>query len=139
MSAEEISAEEISAEERAEGFRHIDGVVPARIEFEWVNLTPHDINFRPAKDTGLFPKDIPSVGVARLNSSVETEGIIRHRQLGSVVGLPAPHLGVIYICSSMVADAANAEGRQDVVAPAGDIRDEKGRVIGTSYFIQNVR
>jgi len=125
--------------ERILGAQCTSGAVPGTVEFEWVNLTPHEINFRPAANTGLCERTIPSVGSARLNSSVEAEGIIRQRRLGCIVGLPEPAAGIVYIASSMVADAANAAGRTDVVAPAGDIRDAQGRIIGTSYFVQNVR
>jgi hypothetical protein len=125
--------------ERMLGAQCTSGAVPGTVEFEWVNLTPHEINFRPAANTGLCERTIPSVGSARLNSSVEAEGIIRQRRLGCIVGLPEPTPGCIFIASSMVADAANAAGRTDVVAPAGDIRDAQGRIIGTSYFVQNVR
>jgi hypothetical protein len=53
---------------------------------------------------------------------------------GPVQGLPAPQEGVILIVSRIVAEAAKAEGRGDLVVPDGVIRDAGGGVLGCARF-----
>lgn len=52
----------------------------------------------------------------------------RTRALGEVVGLPGRSPGMLYLVSTMVADAASY--RDDLVVPGDLVRDEAGKVIG---------
>lgn len=56
----------------------------------------------------------------------------RTRALGEVVGLPGRAPGVLYLVSTMVADAASY--RDDLVVPGDLVRDEAGKVIGCRGF-----
>ncbi len=104
-----------------------------------VNLTPHAINL-----PGLTVE--PSGKVARCAETVEDRGFraiggsgvkipIIAKRVGNIEGLPPIHLGpaadptIYYIVSALVAQAAWATGRDDVVCPGNPVRD-KGNVIG---------
>ena len=91
-----------------------------------VNLTPHPLEF----SNGLT---IQSTGIARCEAVESeigtTDGLpIVVTTFGQVVGLPEPQDGVIYVVSSITAQAC--KGREDVFVPARPIRDEKGRIVG---------
>ncbi len=103
---------------------------------EFLNLTPHPLTLKTEGQT----IEIPVSGqVARLNSSTEGDGLVRVRRMGQVIGLPEAKEGTLCVVSSMVMSAACAQGRTDVVAPAGDIRDAQGRIVGTTHFVREAR
>jgi hypothetical protein len=99
-----------------------------------INLTPHAVNI-----CGVTIQ--PSGVVARVAersdvvNEVDVGGIripIVRRTFGDVTGLPPSQADTMYIVSALVAQAAGAAGRDDVVSPADFIRDEGGRVIGAN-------
>lgn len=103
-----------------------------------INLTPHDINI--VRD-GEVILTIPRSGVVArceevvedLGSLLTDEGIkipIIRKTLGKVENLPEPKEGTRYIVSLAVAKAA--VGRDDLLVPGQAVRDEQGRIIGTS-------
>ena len=102
-----------------------------------INLTPHDINIvRNGEELVTFPK---SNQIARCKEAVEQVGYITvngvkipiiRKRLGEIEGLPEPQEGVKYLVSLAVAKAA--VGRNDLLVPGQAVRDEKGRIIGTS-------
>lgn len=53
---------------------------------------------------------------------------------GAIEGLPDPVDGTMYIVSAIVANAARAQGRHDVVVPARMVRDGEGKVLGCLAF-----
>ena len=99
-----------------------------------VNLTPH-----PVMICGFT---IPPSGiVARVEESATPVGSITvdgheiplvAKRFGAIVGLPEREEGVLYIASALVAQAAWAVGRTDVVHPGDLVRDAEGRVIGAA-------
>ena len=100
-----------------------------------LNLTPHAVSF-VAEDGSLLMKVEPSGQVARCKTEtrvvaqVEVDGILipeTETVFGDVEGLPDPEEGVIYLVSSLVAQAAK---RDDVVIPNESVRDAEGRIIG---------
>jgi len=103
----------------------------------FVNLTQHPISVYTGQDIVTHP--ITSV-VARLATKqivvghIDDVPIIR-TEWGDIIGLPEPEDGVIYITSSIVANAAQ---RRDVVSPCTSpqfgVRDWNGYVIGTKAF-----
>lgn len=100
---------------------------------QFVNLTPHPITLKNEGQT----LEIAVAGApARVSQSTEGDGVVRIRRMGELVGLPEPKEGVIFIVSSIVMSAACAQGRTDVIAPAGDVRDDKGRIIATTFFVR---
>ena len=126
------------------------------------NLTPHalvlfaedpagtvvgSIGFgRAARPTQFRPvAELPSEGVARATTAVETMGSVEvnGEQLpvtktvfGGTADLPAPAEGVRLVVSLITANAAQAEGRStDDLLVVGDVvRDAGGRIIGTTGF-----
>lgn len=99
-----------------------------------LNLTPHAI-------TIVGHQTIPPSGVvARLAETSEERSSVdgiptRAKVFGAIDGLPASEPGTYYIVSSLVAQAAWAQGRGDVVAPGDLVRDEKGTVIGCACLL----
>lgn len=110
-----------------------------------INLTPHVINFYDLD--GNLIESIPSSGVARVASkpgTLEDRGlpvpVAAPTEYGAVEGLPDPQDGVVYIVSTLVAQAVK---RPDVLSPGtgpsdGAIRDEQGRVAGVTRLIAHV-
>ena len=102
----------------------------------FVNLTPHAIRLN---DGRVFE---PSGSIARVSQSISEfdENGIAIQSFGEVSGLPAPIEGTIYIVSAMVLGRAQAEGRNDVVAPATGhpkcVRDEAGRIVSVPGFLR---
>jgi len=99
-----------------------------------VNLTPHAVTI-----AGLVVP--PSGTVARVAEEVTACGTITiegveipliAKRFGRIENLPEPQPGVILITSALVAQAAWAEGRNDVVCPGEPIRDDQGRVVGAA-------
>lgn len=105
-----------------------------------VNLTPHEIVISPAGAQELrLP---PSGQVARVETEQVLDGLamvdglpisIVRTRFRHIVDLPPPEEGVLYLASTLVAQAAAERGRRDVVAPdtgpASAIRDEEGRIV----------
>lgn len=107
-----------------------------------VNLTPHQVTVRTESGDRVFE---PSGQVARVTvSSVQTDEIdgipVVSQTYGEIEGLPDPQPGVVYIVSMVVRQAAQAQGRTDVVSPdtspQGAIRDEQGRIIAVRGFVR---
>ncbi len=98
----------------------------------FVNLTPHSISIHGADGVVTFP---PSGQIARCSVSREAvrvvDGITLSKVVfGEVTGLPAPIEGTMFITSALVREAVKA--RLDVFSPAEAIRDDAGRIIGTT-------
>lgn len=118
----------------------------------FINLTPHDIHLhhddeRTAIDTGTT---IPRTGwVARVETEMVGQGLVRKRickyvhvvkESGASIHIadleflhPQRQTAAYYIVSTMVLECAD---RLDFVAPAGDVRDDDGRIIGCTYFVR---
>lgn len=124
-----------------------------------VNLTPHPVTLLTEgfavfdgkakcyrQPDGVAPfvlAEFPSQGVARcavaesLHGSQDVDGVavpFVAVTFGEIEGLPEPQDGVTYIVSAIVANAARAQGRQDVVVPARMVRDGEGKVLGCLAF-----
>lgn len=107
-----------------------------------INLTPHEIAvYTQNKEQVLFK--VPAEGIVpRVSTTQEIVGDIngvpvRKNVYGSVENLPEPQPDTIYIVSTMVLSAL-AGTRTDVVAPdtgSGAVRDEGGRILGTTGFV----
>lgn len=100
------------------------------VDFE--NLTPHDVNLILPDGEVLT---IPASGkVARVGSHVEQIGnievipVVKTVFDDNVTDLPDPQEGVIYLTSTLVAQAV--PDRTDVLVPADLRRDDAGRIIG---------
>ena len=110
-----------------------------------VNLTPHPINvYLYGTDPLVIP---PSGQVARVAQDYTVLGDLDLGDgriplvaplYGAIQGLPDPQDDTFYIVSALVAQAAWAQGRKDVLAPdtgAGAVRDSDGRVIGVRRLL----
>ncbi len=111
---------------------------------EIINATPHEINVIMEGSlftTGNLEKEIsfpPSGIVVRLTTTKEVvgsaEGIPVHKvRYGEVEGLPEPQAEVVYIVSSLVANALKGK-RYDLIMVDDTVRDEKGKIIGCKAF-----
>lgn len=102
----------------------------------FVNCTPHAISLN---DGRVFE---PSGNVARVAQSISDfdEDGIAVQSFGEVTGLPEPQPGTYYIVSAMVLPRAQAEGRNDVVAPATGhkdcVRNEKNFIVSVPGFLR---
>ena len=106
-----------------------------------VNLTPHELTI---VSEGKVVLAIPASGSlarcaqqTKLGNPIEVDGVrvsTGYNVFGEVNGLPAPQEGTVYFVSALVAQAAWAAGRTDVVCPLSAVRDDAGRIIGTSGF-----
>ena len=110
---------------------------------ELVNLTPHDIVVVVDNDDEVEMVRIPPSGtVARVRAEQkkvsEVNGIpVVRTEFNEITGLPEPRKDVIYIASTLVAQAANKQGRLDVVSPdtgPSAIRDEHGNILAVKRF-----
>lgn len=99
----------------------------------FVNLTPHAIDIVPLSIS--IP---PSGNVAKVLESVQSRETVDwdgrfidivEKAPDLVAGLPQPVEGTVYIASTIVAVAAWALGREDVVCPVSSVRNE-GKVMG---------
>ena len=109
-----------------------NNINPAQAQVEFINLTPHDVNLILQDENTMT---IPASGnVARVGSHVEQVGTIGIIPVVKTVfdtvvtDLPDPQDGVIYLTSTLVAQAVL--DRTDVLVPADLRRDEAGRIIG---------
>jgi hypothetical protein len=111
-----------------------------------VNLTPHEIVL-VGEDGGVTLRIPPSGIVARVREEQTPAGGITvlpggpltvasvevpliRRTWGEIEGLPREQFRTVYIVSALVATAAWAQGRRDVVCPGELVRDSEGRVVG---------
>ncbi len=110
-----------------------------------INLTPHSIDIFVGDTKITIP---PSGQVARVGQEYQNLGDLHLEDgaavplvaatYGEIQGLPEPRPGVLYITSGLVAQAAWAMGRRDVLAPdtgAGGVRDGEGRIIGVRRLL----
>jgi hypothetical protein len=109
-----------------------------------INLTPHPITIVVGEDKVEIP---PSGQVARVTQGYRDLGTLElgdtnipvvASTYGDIAGLPPEEPGVFYVTSGLVAQAAWAMGRLDVLAPdtgAGAVRDEQGRIVGVTRLI----
>jgi hypothetical protein len=109
-----------------------------------VNLTPHPITIVVGEQKIQVP---PSGQVARVAQQYRDLGGISFEgtpipvvatTYGAIDGLPPEEPGVFYITSALVAQAAWAAGRLDVLAPdtgAGAVRDSEGRIVGVTRLL----
>ncbi|MCX7946961.1 MAG: hypothetical protein N2557_08595, partial [Hydrogenophilus sp.] len=102
-----------------------------------VNLTPHEVVVEGNGEVIRIP---PSGALARV--TMGRKGVERTLMgmpfltIGPIVTYPLPQEGVIYIVSSLMAQAL--KGRRDVVAPDTDRarRDEKGQIVSVPGFVR---
>jgi len=101
-----------------------------------INLTPHVLNVRLA--SGELVALPPSGEIARVEQRLDHAGYsidgadIYVRTFGAVIGLPDPRMGVNFIVSAIVAQAAP---RGDVLSPGELIRDATGQPVGCKGLI----
>lgn len=88
---------------------------------------------------------IPSSGLSRVRLGEEDHGAIKigkrfvpltKMEYGEPVGLPEKRENTMFIVSAITATAAAKSGREtdDLLIPAGVVRDERGIVIGCTKF-----
>ena len=101
------------------------------------NLTPHAINFVLPGETRTLAPD--PAGPARVAETIcpdtvkEVSGVpVIRKILGEITGLPAPVPGVALLVSALVATAAWALQRTDVLAIGETVRDPAGRITGAT-------
>lgn len=110
-----------------------------------INLTPHTLNVMDAAGNCILT--VPASGqlarcrqVTTPGAPVEVEETLiptGANQFGEIQGLPDPQEGTLLFVSALVATAAWEQGRNDVVCPLQAVRDEEGRIIGTSGLATN--
>lgn len=99
------------------------------------NYTPHCITLNDGTK-------YPSQGIARVCNDFTpfNNNNICNVTYGNITGLPKPIKNTYYIVSTIVLNAAKAQGRTDCVAPATGhphcIRDDKGFIISVPGFVQ---
>lgn len=126
----------------AKSSRNLSFVRFSNMKTDIINLTPHDITVRLEDGT---EKTFPASGkIARVSTTSkvvgEADGIpIAAQSFEDIEGLPKPQEGTIYLVSMVVRQAAQAEGRTDVISPdtspEGAIRDDKGRIVAVRRFV----
>lgn len=108
---------------------------------KFVNLCPHPISLRHSDGTETV---FPSVGNARVAvayrqaRTIEIDGHVVpviEGKYGTVVGLPEPEPGCIYLVSHMARMALPQ--RMDLWSPADLIRDGQGNVLACRMFEAN--
>lgn len=102
----------------------------------FVNCTPHIIRLN---DGRAFEPCGSIARVAQLISEFDENGIAV-QSFGEVTGLPEPRPNTYYIVSALVLSRAQAEGRNDVVAPATGheacVRDERNFIMSVPGFLR---
>ena len=101
------------------------------------NLTPHPVNFiLPGETRTLAPDPAGPARVAETICPDTTEKVsgipVVRKILGEITGLPAPVPGVALVVSALVATAAWALQRTDVLAIGETVRDPAGRITGAT-------
>jgi hypothetical protein len=105
-----------------------------------INLTPHEVVLITEDGELHIPSSgiIARCSVQRVTEKiVEVDGVkipINRNVFGEVEGLPKPKEGVLFIVSSLVAQAMR--DRDDLVVPDDTVRDEQGRIIGAKALAQ---
>lgn len=102
-----------------------------------VNLTPHDLNIITDAGIVTFPA---SGNIARVEQTLDKIGTINGIDLvkaswGEIINLPEEAIDTIYVVSAIVANAAVAKGRKDVVCPADFERNQQGQIIGAKALM----
>lgn len=111
------------------------------MKYQLVNLTGHKLSLTD----GSVIKTLPSQGRARVVSESEPLGEVEIDEFNktlpitalyeqTILYLPEPEEGTLYIVSGIVASAASE--RDDVVAPGQLLRTENGRVIAAQGFVK---
>jgi hypothetical protein len=110
----------------------------------FVNLTPHPIRVVVGEKEVVL---LPSGQVARVGQTYRDLGHVDTGEAlvpvvasvyGEVTGLPPEEPGISYVVSALVAQAAWAAGRLDVLVPdtgAGAVRDQDGKIVGVTRLI----
>lgn len=114
----------------------------------FINLTPHRVSVQLASGEELHIEAQPEPArveqshtfVTRSDSGDAHDGRtveISTPVYGAIVGLPEPRVGVAYICSVFVANAAAQAGRTDVLYPDSgpDAVRERGQVISVKRLL----
>ena len=109
-----------------------------------INLTQHALT---VVVNGQVVLEVPASGQVARCAQVTTEkdpvfvdGVqipMGANVFGDVQGLPDPMPNTLFFVSAMVAQAAWTQGRNDVVCPLLAVRDDQGRIIGTSGLATN--
>lgn len=103
----------------------------------FINLTPHAIQLN---DGTVFPPSGETCSVEQVTTEFDSDGIAESG-FGQLV-LPEPRQGVTFIASMLVAQAASALGRRDVVAPAtrhaDTVRNEAGHIVSVPGLLRFV-
>lgn len=107
----------------------------------FINLTPHEItvvNDNGEKILHLSPSGVIARVAATYEKVGELDGIPFVRTTFSEIeGLPQPTEGVVFVTSSIVAQAAACQGRKDVVSPdtgPSALRNEQGQIVAVKRF-----
>jgi len=111
-------------------------VIPSVTSYRIANLTPHPLVVFDGGDVVL---EVPPTGnVCRINEirdppiEVDAEGsvvpVVGVRYSAEITGLPGPSMGVLHLVSRVA--AAAIRGRDDIVFPLDEVRDEQLRIIG---------
>lgn len=110
------------------------------------NLTPHPINVYRRDDNDLalvhfgpdevLPVDGPPVRLAMKEHDVWNDGTVRYTEVeyGAPTDLPPKEEGVWLVVSLPVALALYGRGRDDLLVPYREVRDERGQVAGCRTF-----
>jgi len=107
-----------------------------------VNLTPHKVvvMHESGQEGAVFQASgtVARVVVA-LQESAPLNGVDTWTQsFESIVNLPEPQDGVLYIVSlALVSAAACGRKTTDLLVPGQQVRDAEGRVVGYRGFIRN--
>jgi hypothetical protein len=108
-----------------------------------VNLTPHPVAVYGNRTIEDGPAEVipPSGTIARvaindlgMSTSRHSGTEFREVEYGDLNGLPAPQEGTDYIVSLVCALAAVRQGRDDLLAPFAEVRNESGTMIGCRYL-----
>lgn len=102
----------------------------------FVNLTPHIVRLNNGTE-------FPSAGTARVATTYSRfdDDLVADVRFGLIEGLPARRPDTIYIVSAIVAQAAAAVGRFDLVSPATGHPDcvrKDGQVYSVPGFVRPV-
>ena len=97
------------------------------------NYTPHPVNIISdnGKVIATYPVAGPAPRVKEIVVSDHNVGNVPVNRVAydkDVTDLPAPREGVLLIVSRITAGAVT--GREDLVFPHGEVRDEGGRILG---------
>ena len=123
----------VDAKARIRGEMPQDFTQIGETKMEILNLTPHPVNIINGEGvmTATFPVAGPAPRLAELVESLPAvDGLPVNKVSYSeeITNLPAPHKGVLLIVSRITAAAVT--GREDILFPHGEVRDENGRILG---------